>query len=57
MAWATVCPPAPQGAITFEEREAPAYDEAAVRAAKEKGGAVIRSQLAQWPVQIKLVCR
>ena len=28
-------PNCPTGAITFEEREAPAYDEAAVRAAKE----------------------
>ena len=39
------------GAITFEEREAPAYNEAAVLAAKkqEKG-----SQLRQWPVQLKL---
>jgi hypothetical protein len=35
------------GAITFEEREAPEYDEQAVLAAK--------SQLQQWPVQIKLV--
>lgn len=29
-------PACPMDAITFEEREAPAYDEAAVRAAKEK---------------------
>ena len=74
-------PACPADAITFEEREAPAYDEAAVRLAKEQkqqlpcgcpgtqsrnirrqpaetvpsvGGAA-RSQLSQWPVQIKLV--
>ena len=39
-------PGCPTGAITFEEREAPAYDQAAVLAAKK---------LSQWPVQIKLV--
>lgn len=38
------------GAITFEERDAPAYDEAAVLASKKS-----ISQLAQWPCQIKLV--
>lgn len=43
-------PACPTGAITFEEREAPAYNEAAVLAAKKNG-----SQLSQWPVQIKLV--
>ncbi len=43
-------PACPTGAITFEEREAPAYDEAAVKAAKKATG-----QLHQWPVQIKLV--
>ena len=75
-------PACPTNAITFEVREAPAYDEAAVRAAKQKGspaavpcgcpGSQSRvltrntpspsaeaspatSQLAQWPVQIKLV--
>ena len=37
-------PECPTGAITFEEREAPAYDESAVS-----------RQLQQWPVQIKLV--
>lgn len=42
-------PACPTGAITFEEREAPAYDEAAVQQSKNK------SQLSQWPVQIKLV--
>ena len=30
-------PSCPTGAITFEEREAPAYDEAAVKAAKQAG--------------------
>lgn len=39
-------PGCPTGAITFEEREAPACDQAAVLAAKK---------LSQWPVQIKLV--
>lgn len=73
-------PACPAGAITFEEREAPAYDEGAVRAAKEKkvepihscpgsrarvmergepgaspDGTAVQSQLAQWPVQIRLV--
>ena len=46
-------PECPTGAITFEEREAPAYDEAAVLAAKH--GKAHNSQLAQWPCQIKLV--
>ena len=31
-------PGCPTGAITFEEREAPEYDEAAVNKAKEHGG-------------------
>ena len=73
-------PACPTGAISFEEREAPAYNEAAVLAAKQKKAtnplpcgcpgtnskAIKRdvtsavtapaiSQLAQWPVQIKLV--
>lgn len=72
-------PACPTGAITFEERDAPAYDQAAVLAAKAHSAApapaqgcpgtragVIRrasapsaavstSQLAQWPVQMKLV--
>ena len=38
-------PACPTGAISFTEREAAAYDEAAVQA----------SALRQWPVQIKLV--
>lgn len=43
-------PTCPTGAISFVEREAAAYDEAAVQAAKTKKG----SELRQWPVQIKL---
>ena len=42
-------PKCPVDAIHFEEREAPAYDAAAVLAAKAA------TQLSQWPVQIKLV--
>lgn len=49
-------PACPTGAITFEEREALAYDEAAVLAAKQqKASAPVTSQLNQWPIQIKLV--
>lgn len=54
-------PACPTGAITFEEREAPAYDAEAVRLAKEERTTpkaekeVATSQLSQWPVQIKLV--
>ena len=44
-------PVCPVDAITFEEREAPAYDEQAVL----KAAALVESQLSQWPVQIKLV--
>ena len=55
-------PACPTGAITFEEREAPAYDEAAVKAAQAAKAApadaaspaVQLSQLSNWPVQIKL---
>jgi len=50
-------PECPCGAISFEEREAPAYDEAAVLAAKQKktsAAAGVGSQLGQWPCQIKL---
>ena len=50
-------PTCPVGAIRFVEREAAAYDEAAVMAAKEKGGRTLtlhKSALRQWPVQIKL---
>ena len=76
-------PACPTGAITFTEREAAAYDEAAVQAHQQRGTAVFAgcpgsraqvlqpcaarpapvasaapaapSQLAQWPVQLKLV--
>ena len=76
-------PACPTGAITFTEREAAAYDEAAVQAHQQKAATVFAgcpgsraqvlqpdaarpapaafaaqaapSQLAQWPVQIKLV--
>ena len=53
-------PACPTGAISFEEREAPAYDEAAVHSAKKQStyqstNYVVESQLIQWPVQIKLV--
>lgn len=43
-------PNCPTGAISFEMREAAAYDEAAVEANKKNPV----SQLANWPVQIKL---
>ena len=43
-------PACPAGAISFEEREAPAYDENAVLKSKPSVG-----RLSQWPVQIKLV--
>lgn len=45
-------PVCPANAITFEEREALAYDEAAVKENQKKNRSV--SQLKQWPVQIKL---
>lgn len=54
-------PACPADAISFEEREAPAYNEAAVLAAKQKKtpqadlGGCPESQLSQWPVQMKLV--
>ena len=40
-------PECPTGAISFEEREAPEYDEEAVKEAQKKA-------LQNWPVQIKL---
>ena len=46
-------PQCPTGAITFVEREAAAYDEKAVAAAKQEKDSP--SQLAQWPCQIRLV--
>ncbi|MCD8363778.1 MAG: 4Fe-4S binding protein [Lachnospiraceae bacterium] len=48
-------PTCPTGAISFVEREAAAYDEAAVQAHKEEQAGKTLSRLAQWPVQIKLV--
>lgn len=55
-------PTCPTGAITFEEREAAAYDEAAVKArmaapdcSMERSSTPMESRLSQWPVQIKLV--
>jgi len=63
-------PACPAGAIAFEEREAPAYNEAAVRAAKDgmsqdcpgmrmeqistNAQDAVPNRLMQWPVQIKL---
>ncbi|MBE6913800.1 MAG: ferredoxin [Ruminococcaceae bacterium] len=63
-------PACPMNAISFEEREAPAYDEAAVLAAKKAGAASacacsgaacengtperVPGELANFPVQIKL---
>lgn len=53
-------PACPMNAITFEMREAPAYNEEAVQKAKEatKNQAPIQfkpeSMLSNWPVQIKL---
>lgn len=56
-------PTCPTGAITFVEREAAAYDDAAVKENQKKkmqakGGSPVSdmmdSQLRQWPVQIKL---
>ncbi|MDR2899521.1 MAG: 4Fe-4S binding protein [Clostridiales bacterium] len=43
-------PACPVSAISFEEREAEAFDEAAVKSADTRA-----SKLNQWPVQIKLV--
>ena len=51
-------PACPTGAITFEEREAPAYDEAAVlaarRAKREETGTHVDSRLTNFPVQLRL---
>ncbi len=50
-------PACPTGAISFEEREAPAYNEKAVLKAKEEKeiSASVPSRLSQWPCQLKLV--
>ena len=50
-------PNCPTGAISFEEREAPEYDETAVKEAKNSPVSAVKptSRLAQWPCQIKLV--
>ena len=54
-------PACPMNAISFEEREAPAYNEAAVLAAKKAREAAparaanVPSQLCNFPVQIKLL--
>lgn len=48
-------PACPMHAISFEEREAPAYNEAAVLAAKKAKGADVPTQLQNFPVQLKLV--
>ena len=51
-------PACPMNAISFEEREAPAYNEAAVLAAKKENPSQapvrVESQLNNFPVQIKL---
>ncbi len=44
-------PSCPTGAISFTEREAAPYDEAAVKAAQRQK----KSCLSQWPVQLRLV--
>ena len=50
-------PNCPTGAISFEEREAPEYDETAVKEAKNSPVSAVKpiARLAQWPCQIKLV--
>ena len=47
-------PACPVDAISFEVREAPAYDEEAALASKKKLQSE-NSELMQWPVQIKLL--
>ena len=47
-------PACPVNAISFEVREAPAYDEAAVQRAKQHKTASAETRLRNWPVQIKL---
>ena len=49
-------PTCPTGAISFVEREAAAYDEAAVKAAQNHfSDGPVQSRLSTWPVQIKLL--
>ena len=51
-------PACPMNAISFEEREAPAYNEAAVLAAKrekEQAAVNVPGELTNFPVQIKLL--
>lgn len=52
-------PTCPTGAISFVEREAAAYDKEAVEAnmrkAETEASGETKTQLMQWPVQIKLV--
>ena len=50
-------PACPTGAISFEIRQAPAYNEAAVLAAKKAAQPAqdVPSQLSNFPVQLKLV--
>ena len=50
-------PNCPTGAISVEVREAPEYDETAVKEAKNSPVSAVKptSRLAQWPCQIKLV--
>lgn len=48
-------PACPADAITFSEREAPAYDESAVIAAKSEKAGKFNSSLGNFPVQIKLL--
>ena len=48
-------PACPTGAISFIVREAPAYDEAAVKQAQSQKTTALTSCLSQWPCQIKLV--
>ncbi len=50
-------PECPTGAITFEEREAPEYDAAAVASSRQKIAQATsgESRLSTWPVQLRLV--
>ena len=47
-------PGCPTGAISFETREAPEYDEAAVKQAQEAAEKQTQEATKNWPVQIKL---